>query len=145
MSKPLTLTSFVVVVVVVSLSLSLSLRKALEACPYDPNHSFKATTERVFGCVWNETKNTPCTNITSTIGNATMGGFVQNARSLGKDGKNEMAMWPPEKVPVITTLAKEYALFDRYFASHPGSTYPNRQFVLSGTAHGMTDTGNKVP
>ena len=45
---------------------------------------------------------------------------------------------------MLTTLAKEYALFDRFFASHPGSTYPNRQFVLSGTAHGMTDTGNEV-
>lgn len=64
---------------------------------------------------------------------------------VGKDGANEMTMWPPEKVPIITTLAKEYALFDRFFAAHPGSTYPNRQFVLSGTAHGMTDTGNAVP
>ena len=54
-------------------------------------------------------------------------------------------MWPSEKVPIITTLAKEFALFDRWFASHPGSTYPNRQFVLSGTAHGMTDTGNRAP
>ena len=56
-----------------------------------------------------------------------------------------MTMWPPEKVPIITTLAKEFALFDRFFAAHPCSTYPNRQFVLSGTAHGMTDTGNHVP
>lgn len=61
------------------------------------------------------------------------------------DGRNEMTMWKPEKIPILTTLAKEYALFDRFFASHPGSTYPNRQFVLSGTAHGMTDTGNTVP
>ena len=50
-----------------------------------------------------------------------------------------------ERVPVIAgTLAKEFALLDRFFASHPGSTYPNRQFVLSGTARGMLDTGDAV-
>eukprot|EP00940_MAST-03C_sp_MAST-3C-sp2_P000056 g56.t1 len=80
-----------------------------------------------------------------TTGQNSMNGFVASAISEGKDGVNEMTMWPPEKVPIITTLAKEFALFDRFFASHPGSTYPNRQFVLSATAHGMTDTGNTVP
>lgn len=52
-----------------------------------------------------------------------------------------MSMWPPEKVPILTTLAKEFALFDRWFASYPGSTHPNRSFLLSGTAHGCEDTG----
>ena len=32
---------------------------------------------------------------------------------------------------------------DRFFCSHPGPTYPNRQFVHSGTAHGETD--DEVP
>lgn len=80
-----------------------------------------------------------------TNGTASMSGFVSSARRLGRDGVNEMTMWPAEKVPILTTLAEEFALFDRFFASHPGSTYPNRQFVLSTTAHGMTDTNNKVP
>lgn len=115
---------------------------AKDDCPYDPNHSFQSTTERIFGCQWNKTKGTPCTNMTQTDGKNDMSGFVESARRLGKDGVNEMSMWPPEKVPIITTLAKEFALFDRFFASHPGSTYPNRQFVLSGTAHGMTNTGD---
>ena len=119
--------------------------KALDHCPYDPNHSFAATTERIFACTYGKTEGTPCTNMTMTTGNASMNGFVASAVSEGKDGVNEMTMWPPEKVPIITTLAKEYALFDRFFAAHPGSTYPNRQFVLSGTAHGMTDTGGAVP
>ena len=118
---------------------------AKDNCPYDPNHSFAATTERIFGCVWNETQDTPCTDIKSTAGKNDMSGFVASAIREKKTGINEMTMWPSEKIPIITTLAKEYALFDRFFASHPGSTYPNRQFVLSGTAHGMTDTGGAVP
>ena len=119
--------------------------QAQDHCPYDPDHSFARTTERIFGCQWEKTPNTPCTNMTSTNGKNDMSGFVKSAMRLGKDGANEMTMWLPEKVPIITTLAKEFALFDRFFASHPGSTYPNRQFVLSATAHGMTDTHGAVP
>jgi len=124
---------------------------AQEVCAYDPNHSFAATTERIFGCEWGKTTGTPCVDVNSTTGKADMSGFVSSARTSGdsrgnpENGTNEMRMWPASKIPIITTLAQEYALFDRFFASHPGSTYPNRQFVLSGTAHGMTDTGNRVP
>jgi len=32
--------------------------EALDHCPYDPNHSFDATTERIFGCEWNKTEGT---------------------------------------------------------------------------------------
>ena len=42
-----------------------------------------------------------------------MGGFVQSAIWLGKEGSNEMTMHRSENVPVITTLAREFALFDR--------------------------------
>ena len=119
--------------------------QAKQHCAYDPNHSFAATTERIFGCEWNKTEGTPCTEMDATDGKNDMSGFVASAIREGKDGINEMSMWPPEQIPIMTTLAQEYALFDRFFASHPGSTYPNRQFVLSGTAHGMTDTGNQVP
>lgn len=34
-------------------------------------------------------------------------------------------------------------LFDNWFCSYPGPTYPNRQFVHSATAHGETD--DEVP
>jgi len=123
---------------------------AKDNCPYDPSHSFASTTERIFGCAYGKTPDSPCTSATKMpTANGTfvndMSGFVDSARRLGKDGENEMAMWPADKVPILTTLAQEFALFDRFFASHPGSTYPNRQFVLSATAHGMTDTGNQVP
>lgn len=119
--------------------------EALDVAPYDPCHGFMDTTERIFGCKTDLSPGTPCNDMKMTNGTATMSGFVAGGIKRGHDGHNELTMWPPEKVPIITTLAKEYALFDRFFCSHPGSTYPNRQFVLSGTAHGMTDTGDAVP
>ena len=30
--------------------------EALDHCPYDPNHSFAATTERIFGCEYGKSK-----------------------------------------------------------------------------------------
>ena len=41
----------------------------------------------------------------------------------------------------MTTLAKEFALFDRFFPSFPGPTDPNRLFMHTGTARGITATG----
>jgi phospholipase C len=61
-----------------------------------------------------------CVEHASTTGDAKMTGFSQSAIWEKKDGVNEMTMWPPEKVPIITTLAKQFANFDHFFCSHPG-------------------------
>ena len=121
--------------------------EAHDKAPYDPNHGYIATTERIYACKF-DTKSkkktgNPCEAHASITGNPSMQGFVQSAEWLGKDGLSEMSMWSPEKVPIITTLAKEFANFDNLFASYPGSTWPNRAFFLSGTAKGMEDTGDK--
>lgn len=73
---------------------------------------------------------------------ANMNGFVELERSHGhKTGCDVMSMFPPQKLPVISALAKEFVLFDRFFCSHAGPTWPNRMFMLSGTSAGSTDTG----
>jgi len=130
---------------------------ALDNCPYDPNHAHGPTTERIFGCQYcdhpggcaaqpkhsDPLSTNPCVTHNSTSGTPAMTGFTQSAVWEKRDGHNEMTMWPSEKVPIITTLAKQFANFDRFFCSHPGPTYPNRQFVHSGAAHGETD--DEVP
>ena len=40
----------------------------------------------------------------------------------------------------MSTLASEFAVFDRYFCSHPGPTFPNRLFQLMGSSRGCTET-----
>lgn len=47
-----------------------------------------------------------------------------------------MAGWTPDRVPIITTLASEFALFDEYHASVPGPTDVNRLFFHSATSDG---------
>ncbi|KAK1316638.1 hypothetical protein QJS10_CPA05g00819 [Acorus calamus] len=95
----------------------------------DPGHSFQAIREQVFG-PGNDTGLDP----------APMDGFAQQAYD---QGGTEMAMdvmngFRPEMVAVYEALVGEFAVCDRWFASVPSSTQPNRMFVHSGTSHGAT-------
>jgi phospholipase C len=67
---------------------------------------------------------------------ATMNGYLQE--NLG----NREIMWQfsPSQLPVKTALAAEFAVFDRYFSSHPGPSTPNHLFLQTGTAAGTTET-----
>jgi phospholipase C len=58
----------------------------------------------------------------------------------GIDGRGPLIMrcQPPERVPVLSTLALEFAVCTRWFCSVPGETWPNRNFVHSATSDGTT-------
>lgn len=50
-----------------------------------------------------------------------------------------MAAFDPAKLPVLETLAREFVLCDRWFASVPGQTWPNRFFMHAATSGGFVD------
>jgi phospholipase C len=70
----------------------------------------------------------------------TMRGFVQDYEesSLGH-GHKVMRCFDPRQVPVISTLAREFAVCTRWHCSVPGETWPNREFVHSGTSRGRAE------
>jgi phospholipase C len=73
-----------------------------------------------------------------------MGGFVDNymrqkAQNPAPDPRAVMHYFTPEQVPVISTLARAFAVSDRWHASAPCQTWPNRFFVHTGTAGGWVD------
>jgi len=49
-----------------------------------------------------------------------------------------MAGQPPGNVPVLGTLAREFAVCSRWFCSVPGETWPNRNFAHAATSDGLT-------
>jgi phospholipase C len=108
-------------------------------CPYinecDPNHGLPATSYKIFGPVAAAAKN---------FTNPTMSGFVEFEDAVDKQGHkdfcNVMTGFTPERLPVINALADEFLLFDRFFASLPGPTWPNRLFFMAGTSSGLTET-----
>jgi len=47
-----------------------------------------------------------------------------------------MKCFPPETLPVLTTLAKQFAVFDHWFCSVPTQTFCNRSFFHAATSRG---------
>ncbi len=92
----------------------------------DPDHDFDAVDQQIF-----DGGTTP-----------TMQGFIKNYFLQRKDvahSQKIMYYFPAAKVPVLTTLAREFAVFNRWFSSIPGPTLCNRAFAHYGTSFGHVD------
>ena len=50
-----------------------------------------------------------------------------------------MGYWSEEDLPFYYGLARTFPLADRWFSSCLGPTFPNRRFLIAGTAHGLID------
>jgi len=57
----------------------------------------------------------------------------------GADPAVPMGYWTEDDLPFYYGLARTFPLFDRWFSSCLGPTFPNRRFLISGTAHGLID------
>jgi phospholipase C len=96
----------------------------------DPNHYFDAVYQQLFdGDFRNDIE-------------PTMAGFVKSYYEVRRDLKHSrliMNYFKPEKLPVLTTLAREFAVFNGWFSSIPGPTLCNRAFAHYGTSFGHVD------
>jgi len=112
----------------------------------DPDHHFPGVDLQIFG-------GTP----PGPGRLANMQGFVKSYATRTKrpqDSHQIMNYFPPKMVPVLTTLATEYAVFNGWFSSIPGPTICNRAFAHYGTSFGNVDMNmfllpaadrNKIP
>jgi len=94
----------------------------------DPNHHFPAVDLQIFG------------GDTSDGRVANMQGFVKSYFTEREDVQHShkiMNYFPPEKLPVLTTLATNFAVFNSWHASIPGPTICNRAFAHYGTSFGQ--------
>jgi phospholipase C len=96
----------------------------------DPDHSFAGVDLQIFDGNMAPDR-TP-----------TMGGFVKAYFAERRDVAHSrliMNYFKPERLPVLTTLAQEFALFNGWFSSIPGPTICNRAFAHYGTSFGHVD------
>ncbi|KAL7233902.1 hypothetical protein ACSBR1_017495 [Camellia fascicularis] len=107
----------------------------------DPGHSFAAIFEQVYGQPWTATSSSSWAQNLEPA----MEGFAEQAESVEK-GMSEVVMngFRPELVPVYKELVMEFAVCDRWFASIPTLTQPNRLYVHSATSYGATENDNKM-
>jgi phospholipase C len=68
-------------------------------------------------------------------------GFVTSSEVVvpGTDLTAGMAYWTEADLPFYHGLARTFPLADRWFSSCLGPTFPNRRFLIAGTAHGLID------
>jgi phospholipase C len=70
-----------------------------------------------------------------------MTGFVTAIKEAAPAADTTVAMgyWTEQDLPFYHGLASTFPLADRWFSSCLGPTFPNRRFLLAGTAHGLMD------
>jgi phospholipase C len=112
----------------------------------DPGEGYVATNSQIFGST-----TAPVPPI------ATMTGFVTDyAYTLGWEKAQKwsivagtvpqdiMGCFTPEALPVLSGLARGFAVCDQWFGSAPTETLPNRAFALAGTSQGHMDDKTKT-
>lgn len=114
----------------------------------DPGEAYPHVNTQVFGTV-NSSFNAPALGQ-----DPTMAGFVEdyiiNFERLSKgiaptseEYSVAMGGFSPAMLPVFSTLAKEFAVFDHWHAGVPSQTFCNRSFFHASTSNGfVTNRGN---
>lgn len=95
----------------------------------DPDHHFTEVNRQLYGST-----TAPAPGATPS-----MNGFVQSYYQKQKDvshSRKIMYYFPADKLPVLTTLARSFAVFNGWFSSIPGPTICNRAFAHYGTSFG---------
>jgi phospholipase C len=96
----------------------------------DPGHDFINVNMQIFG------------NAVGKDTGTTMQGFVQDYALVSNQaahGASIMKCFRQDTLPVLSTLAQQYAICDNWFSSVPGPTIPNRLF-----GHGASSNGSVV-
>ncbi|GAB3919072.1 hypothetical protein GCM10011575_29340 [Microlunatus endophyticus] len=112
----------------------------------DPGEGWAATNNQLWG-----SSDAPANGIVPP-----MSGFVTDYAQAIKDNKSKgwyvfdgtdeswmMGCYTPETLPVLSALAKGYAVCDHWFGSAPTMTMPNRAFLCAGTSQGHMDDKTK--
>ena len=71
-------------------------------------------------------------------------GFIRSAAVDGSDGHYTMGYYDETDLPFLYWAAKTFAISDRYFAASLGGTWSNRNFLYTGSAHGVKNTFDRV-
>src|SRR3984957_15985122 len=114
----------------------------------DPGEGYMATNAQLFG--GSETATTPSSAPTNagfvTDFAYTLTWQAREGRSIvaGTAASDIMGCFAPDTLPVLSALAKGYAVCDHWYASAPTETMPNRAFACSATSQGHMDDSTKT-
>jgi phospholipase C len=106
----------------------------------DPGHEFANVLEQLCGTLAKFPRGGPYPPINNSgfVSNfATLSGFVTSKSKPKPRPSDIMQCFASPQLPVLTALAKEFAICDCWFCSMPGPTWPNRLFAVAGSSAGL--------
>ncbi len=111
----------------------------------DPGEGYMATNSQLFGETTAPSPPVATNNGFVTDFSYTLGWESQEGWSIlaGTTASSIMGIFPPAMLPVLSGLAKGFAVCDYWFGSVPTETLPNRAFVNAGTSQGHMDDKTK--
>jgi len=109
----------------------------------DPGEGYMATNDQLYGSdsgPASASETAPGTGYVTDYA-YTLGWETKEKWSIvaGTTANDIMGCFTPEALPVLSALAKGYAVCDQWFSSVPTETMPNRAFTCSGTSQGHMD------
>jgi phospholipase C len=115
-------------------------RGAPFALNVDPHHEFADVLAQLAGAAAVYPQGGPYPPITN---NGFASRFVADfPDDFAANGCAPMKAFTPDQVPVLTQLATEFAVCDRWFSALPGPTWPNRLFAHAASSAGLDDSPN---
>lgn len=107
----------------------------------DPGEGFKDTNHQLFE-YYNVANEYPAEPTNLGFVNNYKNAMLYGTYSFGDkptDPREIMTTYTPEQLPVLSTLAKKYAVCDRWFCSVPSQTLPNRDFIHAASSNGYVN------
>ncbi|MBD2820026.1 hypothetical protein ID852_04810 [Xenorhabdus sp. 42] len=109
----------------------------------DPDHSYTGVSQQLFDDFSDQWEHVqpimPPFGFSAKEGQATpqapdMKGFIKSYSSRGKEPYEIMGYYGTSLMEPLSSLAKQFAVYDAWFCSMPGPTDPNRAFSLTGSS-----------
>ena len=110
---------------------------------FNPGEGYMATNRQLFGSTKAPANGTPASmngfvaDYTATLG--WQSGALGMSAVSGTTAGDIMGCFTPAALPVLSGLARGFAVCDHWYGSVPTETLPNRAFACSGTSQGHLD------
>ena len=109
-----------------------------ETMPVDPGHEFLDVLEQLCGtnAAYPSNGSYPAINNSGFVSDYALS-HTQGEGNAPNNFNEIMKCFAPDQLPVLTALARSFAVCDNWFASIPGPTWPNRLFACAASSDGL--------
>ena len=105
----------------------------------DQHHGLPSQSWHASHLQWDEGRNDGFVTSAQAVQSQAKAGTATDVDSAAGAAVAGMGYWSEHDLPFYYGLARTFPLADHWFSSCLGPTFPNRRFLIAGTAHGLID------